>query len=49
MQASGIEVKSATGYRSYYDEKKAENPKWPGVPIAADEAFVIVLGPAPTS
>jgi len=47
MQASGIEVKSATGYRSYYEEKKAESAAWPGVPIAADQAFVIVLGPEP--
>ena len=49
MQASGIEVKSAIGYRSYFDEKKAENPAWPGVPLAKDAAFVIVVGPEPKS
>lgn len=49
MQASGIEVKSATGYRPYFTEKKAEDPAWPGVPIDDDQAFVIVVGPAPAS
>jgi hypothetical protein len=44
---SGIEVKTASGYRSYYDEKKAENPAWPGVPLAKDAVFVIVVGPEP--
>ncbi len=47
MQASGIAHKSATGYRPYYEEKKAENPAWPGVPIGAEQAYVLVLGPAP--
>ena len=46
-QASGIDVKSASGYRAYYDEKKAKDPAWPGVPLAKDAAFVIVVGPAP--
>jgi len=49
MQASGIDVKSASGYKPYYDEKKAENPNWPGVPLAKDAAFVIVVGPEPKS
>jgi len=47
MQASGVEVKSASGYQPYYDEKKAENPKWPGVPLAKGAAYVIVVGPEP--
>jgi len=49
MQASGIDVKSASGYRSYYEDKKKENAAWPGVPLATDAAFVIVVGPAPKS
>lgn len=49
MGKSGIEVKSASGYRSYFDEKKKENPAWPGVPLAKDAAFVIVVGPEPKS
>jgi len=49
MQASGIEVKSAIGYRAYYDEMKKEKPGWAGVPLAKDGAFVIVVGPEPKS
>jgi hypothetical protein len=45
MQASGIDVKSASGYRSYFEDKKKENASWPGVPLPKDAAFVIVLGP----
>lgn len=47
LQASGIEVNSATGYRAYADEMKAKNPAWTGVPMAKDAAFVIVVGPEP--
>jgi hypothetical protein len=28
---------------------KQKNPAWVGVPIGADQAFVIVLGPQPKS
>ena len=31
--------------KAAYDEKKKENPKWVGVPITKDQAFVIVIGP----
>jgi hypothetical protein len=47
LEASGNEVKAAIGYRPYYDEKKAADPNWVGVPIGADQAFVIVVGPPP--
>jgi len=46
---SGLNANSATGYKSYYDEKKVENPAWPGVPLPKDAAFVIVVGPEPKS
>lgn len=46
---SGLNANSATGYKSYYDEKKAENPSWPGVPLPKDAAYVIVVGPEPKS
>jgi hypothetical protein len=49
MEASGVGAKAAVGYRPYYEEKKKEDPSWVGVPIAADQAFVIVIGPAPQS
>jgi hypothetical protein len=49
LEASGLDAKSASGYRGYYDSKKQENPNWPGVPIRADQDFVIVVGPKPTA
>lgn len=47
LDASGLPVKYGSGYRPYYEEMKGKNPKWVGVPIAADQAFVIVIGPEP--
>jgi hypothetical protein len=49
LQQSGLDVKFGSGYRPYYEEKKKENPKWVGVPIGKDQAFVIVIGPEPTA
>jgi hypothetical protein len=49
LEASGLDAKSAAGYRSYYESKKKENPSWPGVPMRADQDFVIVIGPKATS
>jgi hypothetical protein len=49
LEASGLETKSASGYRSYYESKKAENANWPGIPIRADQDYVIVVGPKPTA
>jgi hypothetical protein len=49
LEASGLDAKSASGYRSYYESKKAENPNWPGVPLRADQDFVIVVGPKPAA
>jgi hypothetical protein len=47
LDASGLDAKSASGYRGYYEAKKQENPKWPGVPLRQDQDFVIVVGPKP--
>jgi hypothetical protein len=49
LEASGLGAKSASGYRPYYESKKQENPSWPGVPMRADQDFVIVVGPKPRS
>jgi len=49
LDASGLDAKSASGYRGYYESKKAENPNWPGVPLRADQDFVIVVGPKPAA
>jgi hypothetical protein len=49
LEASGLEPKSASGYRGYYESKKQENANWPGVPMRADQDFVIVIGPKPAA
>lgn len=46
MQASGLQPKIGSAYRAYYEEKKKENPAWPGVPMTNEQIFVIVVGPA---
>ncbi len=47
LEASGLDAKSASGYRAYYVEKRKENPNWPGIPLKDDQDFVIVIGPKP--
>lgn len=47
LEASGLDAKSASGYRGYYESKKKETPNWPGVPMRAEQDFVIVVGPKP--
>jgi hypothetical protein len=49
IDAAGLDAKSASGYRGYYESKKKENPSWPGVPMRPDQDFVIVVGPKPTA
>lgn len=49
LDATGLDAKSASGYRSYYESKKQENASWPGIPMRADQDFVIVVGPKPAA
>jgi len=42
----GLDPKFGTGYRAFYEEKKKENPAWPGIALGADELFVVAIGPA---
>ena len=49
LKAGGLEAMTAAGYRSYFEEKKKENPAWVGVEIPAGQDFVIVVGPKPPS
>jgi hypothetical protein len=48
FDASGLEVKSASGYRAYYEEMKQQNPDWPGIPMTKEQDFTLVIGPRPT-
>jgi hypothetical protein len=45
LGVSGIDAKSASGYRPYYEEMKQKNPAWPGIGLAAGQDYTIVIGP----
>jgi hypothetical protein len=45
LAAGGLIVETGTDYRAYYEEKKRENPSWPGVPIRADQPFIVLIPP----
>lgn len=45
LEASGLEIPAARGYRSYYEEMKEKNPNWPGIPISEDAEVILVFGP----
>lgn len=47
LEAGGLTVETGTGYRTFYEEKKRENPNWPGIPLEATQAFVVVVAPPP--
>jgi hypothetical protein len=49
LDASGLDAKSASGYRGYYEAKKKETPNWPGIGMRADQDFIIVVGPKPAA
>lgn len=46
LKSAGLDPKFGTGYRAFFEEKKKENPAWPGIPMGQDEVFLVVLGPA---
>lgn len=45
LGVSGLDVKSASGYRPYYEEMKQKNPNWPGIGLAAGQDYTVVIGP----
>jgi hypothetical protein len=45
LDAAGIKVTAAIGYRAFYQEKKKENPSWAGIDMKGDQAYAIVIGP----
>ena len=47
LEAGGLTTETGTGYRAFYDEKKRENPNWAGIPMDADQPFVVVIAPPP--
>jgi hypothetical protein len=45
LQATSYDFKAGLGYGPYYAERKKADPKWPGIPLAAGQDFVVVIGP----
>lgn len=44
LTAGGVEAQYLTGYRAFVTDRKAQNPKWVGPELEADQSFVIVVG-----
>src|SRR5262245_13233380 len=50
LEATSFEWKTGTGYRPYFEERKRADPNWPGIVLAPDQDYVVVIGPrAPAS
>ena len=47
LEATGFQFKSGTGYRPYFEERRRADPNWPGIPLAPEQDFVVVVGPKP--
>lgn len=43
LAAAGVESQTGLGYRSFYEERKRENPAWVGVPMAPHQPFLVVV------
>jgi hypothetical protein len=49
LQLAGIDVQAGSGYRDYYEQQKKEKPGWQGPKLAADQTYVVLIGPNPGS
>lgn len=51
LEQAGLEITTGTGYTAYYEQRRAEEPDWNGLRMAADQSWVLVVGrqesPAP--
>jgi hypothetical protein len=48
LEAGGIPIAaSGIGYRSFYEQKKQEDPNWVGLDLGPDVTYVIVIGRKP--
>jgi hypothetical protein len=45
LESTGFTLKSGLGYRAYFEERKRADPAWPGIPLAPDQDYVVVVGP----
>ena len=49
LQKAGIDVKAASGYRSYYEQQTAEKPGWTGPKLGPDQTYVVLIGANPST
>lgn len=47
LEAGGLATETGTGYRAFYEERKRDNPNWAGIPMEAEQPFVVVIAPRP--
>ena len=47
IEATGQEVTSGRGYRTYYETKKKESPEWQGTSFLPEQTFVLIVGRKP--
>jgi hypothetical protein len=49
LEAGGLTTETGTGYRAFYEERKRDNPNWAGIPLEAEQPFVVVISPPPVA
>ena len=47
LEAAGITVTAARGYRQYYEQQSKEKPGWRGAKFAPDQTYVVLIGRKP--
>jgi hypothetical protein len=47
LEAAGVGVTAARGYRAYYEEQKKEKPGWRGTEFLPDQTYVVLVGRKP--
>ena len=47
LDEAGMGATLLTGYRSYYDQKKKDDPEFQGYPFAPEQTFLVVIGRMP--
>ena len=47
LQQGGLSVTIGSGYRGFYEEKKADDPNFRGFPMTPEQTYLVVIGPKP--
>ena len=49
LEAAGLKVVTGTGYRAFFEERRAKDPSFRGHELEPEQDFVIVVGPSDES